>query len=392
MAPEPEGCRSCSRRRRSRSGRRRSACRPRRRKGNDRKRDPERDAPHFAWEKGLPLGPEGRYAVRRLLGDGTFGRVLSCADRATGDTVAVKVVKGVERYCEHAAAEAEVLEEILRKDPDRRGLCVELRDTFLHRRKYFCLVFEPLDTSIRDFLKKNRNRGMYIADARKIARQLLESMEFLHGIGVTHTDLKCRNVMLRDGSFDLAPHPRVEGVETRRPRDCRISVIDFGGAVFADERHGGRIGTRQFRAPEVVLGLRWDEKVDLWSVGCIIAMLYIGQRPFSMHEDMEHLAMMERKLGVAFPRRLSREAVQEGCLPEGVFFEDDGMLAWPRRAPDEDALVRVQELVPLCEQICPHHGDFLVLLRGLLEIDPRRRLAAGVALQIAFFSGCPPAE
>merc|ERR1712232_779051 len=110
-----------------------------------------------------------------------------------------------------------------------------------------------------------------------------------------------RNLMLRDGRFDAVPHPRAPSDETRRPRNCGIVVIDFGGAVFAAERHGGSIGTRQFRAPEVVIGLDWDEKVDLWSAGCIIAMLYLGKRPFSVHEDMEHLAMMEHILETKVP-------------------------------------------------------------------------------------------
>ncbi|CAE7364392.1 madd-3, partial [Symbiodinium sp. CCMP2456] len=46
-----------------------------------------------------------------------------------------------------------------------------------------------------------------------------------------------------------------------------------------------RACTRQFRSPEVALGLQWDEKLDIWSAGCIIAMLYTGVRPFSVLMD-----------------------------------------------------------------------------------------------------------
>jgi len=342
--------------------------------------------PHFKWDKGMALGPDGRYIVEDLMGDGTFGRVLKCQDKKTKDIVAVKVVKGVKRYCEHAEAEAEVLREILHLDPGRQSLCVELFDTFVHPRQHFCIVFEPLDASIRDFLKVNGNTGLYLSDARQIAKQLLKSLAFLHKIGVTHTDLKCRNVMLRHGSFDVAPHPRVENAQTRRPRDCSIVVIDFGGAVFPDERHSGRVGTRQFRAPEVVLGLPWDETSDLWSAGCIVAMLYLGQRPFSVHEDMEHLAMMERILDREIPRWMVQQAETCDDRPEGVTFRDDCTLAWPSAAPDEEGIERVNELRPLHEQVRPHHGEFLAILQGLLDIDPRKRLSAASALKRPFFT------
>jgi len=115
-------------------------------------------------------------------------------------------------------------------------------------------------------------------------------------------------------------------------------------------------------------------------------MLYLGQRPFSVHEDMEHLAMMQRALRAEIPRRMVEEALSDGDLPAGVFFGEDGRLSWPERAPDEEAIERVSELLPLHEQVRPHHGAFLELLLGLLELDPRRRLAAAAALRCAFFA------
>ena len=48
------------------------------------------------------------------MGEGSFGRVLACVDESNKHAVAIKVVKGVPRYKEHAHAEAELLREILR--------------------------------------------------------------------------------------------------------------------------------------------------------------------------------------------------------------------------------------------------------------------------------------
>lgn len=337
----------------------------------------------------MVLGPEHRYVVSELLGDGTFGRVLGCHDTEKGERVAVKVIKGVRRFFEHAEAEAEILWNIQKLDVKNNSNTVELRRTFVHNDKYFCMVFETLDTSLRDLLKANDSRGLVIADVRAIAMQLLRSLEVLHSIGLVHCDLKCRNVMLRDSSSDAVPHPRVPGAKTCKLRRPHITIIDFGGAVFEDERHDGRIGTRQFRAPEVVLGLQWDEMADLWSAGCIICMLYIGQRLFNMHEDMEFLAICERALERELPSSLVASAIQNG-QHEGVSFEpgqaESWHLAWPKHAPDEEAVERVRAVVPLRERVCEQHACFLSLLLGLFELDPQRRWSASSSLKCPFFA------
>ena len=53
-------------------------------------------------------------------------------------------------------------------------------------------------------------------------------------------------------------------------------VIDFGGARYDEEDRHGIINTRQYRAPEVLLGLEWDEESDVWGVGCIAMELFTG--------------------------------------------------------------------------------------------------------------------
>jgi hypothetical protein len=51
-------------------------------------------------------------------------------------------------------------------------------------------------------------------------------------------------------------------------------------------------------------GLGWDEKSDIWSIGCIMAELFTGELLFGTHEDIEHLALMEKILGNKLPKVL----------------------------------------------------------------------------------------
>ena len=57
-------------------------------------------------------------------------------------------------------------------------------------------------------------------------------------------------------------------------------MIDYGRATYSDERRKGTINTRQYRAPEVLLGMEWDEESDIWGVGCIAMELFTGDLLF----------------------------------------------------------------------------------------------------------------
>lgn len=59
-----------------------------------------------------------------------------------------------------------------------------------------------------------------------------------------------------------------------------LAVIDFGGATFDGDYKSSLINTRQYRAPEVILGLGWSLPSDMWSVGCILMELYTGELLF----------------------------------------------------------------------------------------------------------------
>eukprot|EP00439_Symbiodinium_sp_Y106_P013765 s6919_g1.t5 len=347
---------------------------------NSFRRDRPSAHPHFRWRKGMTLAQgrlpaicsfvvgrvSCRYEVHGRLGDGTFGRVLAAKDLQTGESVAVKVGKGGDEFCEQAAEEVEILQHIQHSHPARESFCVKFLDSFLEPPKHFCLVFERLGISLRDFLKRSSGCGLFVEDLRRIAQQLLQGLAGLHTAGILHTDLKCRNVMLNDERHCAAPHPRDPGKEVLRPQDCSIRIVDFGSAIQQDETFRGRACTRQFRSPEVALGLPWDEKLDIWSAGCIIAMLYTGVRPFSVHENQEHLAMMERLLDDRFPQHMLRTARRNRtdqdevqvtatqCMSWGQLFLAMPMPATSNQSTETpisslDASNRTEEEEPVCE-------------------------------------------
>ena len=120
-------------------------------------------------------------------------------------------------------------------------------------------------------------------------------------------DLKAENVLFSSRVWDRHRASDKRGYY-EMPSDYTIKLIDFGGATYDDDDRKSRIiNTRQYRGPEVTLHVGWSFPSDIWSVGCIIAEIYLGELLFQTHEELEHLALMERLLGGAgrgFPLKM----------------------------------------------------------------------------------------
>ena len=102
-----------------------------------------------------------------------------------------------------------------------------------------------------------------------------------------------------------------------------IKIIDFGGATFEGDHHTSIINTRQYRGPEVILGLGWDSASDMWSAGCILSELLKGRLLFETHDNHEHLALMQISVRCQWMVRGSRQ--KSG----NKYFDDGAKLYYP---------------------------------------------------------------
>ncbi len=341
-----------------------------------------------------------------MAGEGTFGTVLRVVDTKYGDELAVKVVRSVPRYLEAARVEEEVLMKLREKDPTKTSGTVRIKGRFEMRwrgRKHYCISFEPLGQSLYDFIKGNDYRGFTWRLVRSFGFQLLKAIGFCHDLKLTHTDLKPENILLVAMGVD----DKLMSDGYRMPKDDRIRLIDFGGATFRWQHHSRIISTRQYRAPEVIFGLPWGEPSDLWSVGCILAELRTGSLLFQTHEDVEHLALMEkilerrvpvdmckratlrerRKEGGSDPRKSRSRRDRSSSQPCVADLIRDGAIRWPERSSGAKSVSYVRETSSLSEMFTDQK-TFTDLLYGLLEFDPAKRISAKEALQHPFFDPC----
>ena len=90
----------------------------------------------------------------------------------------------------------------------------------------------------------------------------------------------------------------------------RAVVVDLGNACWTHRHFSEDIQTRQYRAPEVLLGHKYDTSADMWSLGCIIFELLTGDLLFDPREgndydrDEDHLAMFQELLG-KIPKKIA---------------------------------------------------------------------------------------
>lgn len=194
---------------------------------------------------------------------------------------------------------------------------VQLVD-FYEETDYFYLVMEYMKGG--DVFDRIVKKTRYTElDARDLIRILLKSCKFMHEHGVAHRDLKPQNLLLQ--SLD---------------DDAQIKVGDFGFArrVHTPRSLTTRCGTPTYVSPEILKNIPHDQQTDMWSAGVILYVCLVGYPPF-MEDNQQELF---RKIRAG----------------EYVFIEED----WKHIS--EDAMN---------------------LIRGLLVVDPSKRLTAEEALR-----------
>ncbi|GAY60223.1 hypothetical protein CUMW_200300 [Citrus unshiu] len=318
---------------------------------------------------------------------GTFGRVLECWDRQTQERVAIKVVRSIRKYRDAAMIEIDVLQHLAKNDKGGSSHCVQIRNWFDYR-NHICIVFEKLGPSLFDFLKRNKYCPFPVDLVREFGRQLLESVAYMHDLRLIHTDLKPENILLVSSEFIKLPgYKRSSSGEMPfrcLPKSSAIKLIDFGSTAFDNQNHSSIVSTRHYRAPEVILGLGWSYPCDMWSVGCILVELCTGEALFQTHENLEHLAMMERALG-PLPEHMIRRASRG----TEKYFRRGSRLNWPEGAVSRESIKAVKKLDRLKNMVSLHvdraRSTLTDLLHGLLRYDPSERLTARQALNHPFF-------
>ncbi|CAK1587209.1 unnamed protein product [Parnassius mnemosyne] len=273
-----------------------------------------------------------KYEQLAVVGEGSYGVVLKCRRRDTGQLVAIKKFLETE---DDAAVRKMALREIRMLKKLRHDHLVNMIEVFRRKRRFY-LVFEYLDHTLLDELEASPG-GLGEDTAKKHLYQLLKGIDYCHQNSIIHRDVKPENVLVSNTGI------------------VKLCDLGFARALAAPgEPYTEYVATRWYRAPELLVAEhRYGPEVDIWAMGCLFAEMLTGDPLFPGDSDIDQLALIIKIVGKLAPRhqqvvsRLAGSAVGSGvrgrALPGNGLARD--LLAAclrtePRARPSAASLLR----------------------------------------------------
>lgn len=84
----------------------------------------------------------------------------------------------------------------------------------------------------------------------------------------------------------------------RHQKRSTIKLIDFGSSCISSKRSYTYIQSRFYRSPEVLLGLKYTHKIDIWSLGCVLVELHTGEPLFGGKDQLDQMFRIVTLLGL----------------------------------------------------------------------------------------------
>ncbi|OAL46572.1 protein kinase [Pyrenochaeta sp. DS3sAY3a] len=264
-----------------------------------------------------------RYQILAKLGFGTTSTIWLCRDLRQNDFLTMKVCAPEETSDSGVNNELSVsqyLDSIEAEHPGKNFLRLII-DHFLLQGsvgKHQCLLFTPLGLNFTQLRNRFPEKSVPKLLVQHTMQILLIGFDFLHQVGIVHTDISPNNLLL--GLTDMAAFSEIERSELENPSyrkqlpDQTIhmshkmpvtegmpKICDFGAARIGAE-HTGDVMPGQYRAPEVILEMKWDSKIDIWAIALTTWDLLQGNYLFNASKDgllhdERHLAEMVSLMG-----------------------------------------------------------------------------------------------
>ncbi|KPI42396.1 Protein kinase gsk3 [Cyphellophora attinorum] len=289
---------------------------------------------------------EIQYTQCKIVGNGSFGVVFQTKLSPSGEDAAIKRVLQDKRFKNR---ELQIMRIV------RHPNIVELKAFYYSNGEraqkdevYLNLVLEYVPETVyrasRYFNKMKTT--MPILEVKLYIYQLFRSLAYIHSQGICHRDIKPQNLLLD-------------------PATGVLKLCDFGSAkiLVENEPNVSYICSRYYRAPELIFGAtNYTTKIDVWSTGCVMAELMLGQPLFPGESGIDQLVEIIKVLGT--PTRDQIRTMNPNYMEH----------KFPQIKPH-----------PFNKVFRKASTDAIELISALLEYTPTERLSAIDAMCQPFF-------
>ncbi|GAB7354871.1 hypothetical protein MBLNU459_g5514t3 [Dothideomycetes sp. NU459] len=340
-----------------------------------------------------------KYKVVTKLGYGSASTVWLCRDLDMERYMTVKVHVRSRRKIEEVEI-SKYLQDLQRVHTGEKyvRLVVDAFEIAGPHGLHPCSVYHPTGIDMGDFMHMLSDDALMLPLLRPMIRIMSCALDYLHSANVVHTDVQPNNMLLGmddhsvfdqlEDEMSLAASAGVQREGRMIFRSCRMLptegepvLADLGEARICRNKQTDLIMPDVYRAPEVMLGMEWDEKVDLWG---------LGQSIWTLFED-----------GHLFARRDSHDELEvHGRLADMTALLGPPPRAFLQRSPHTlkywDSHGKWRGIVPLPEQTLEtcetklsgnEKAEFLDMMRQLLSWLPEYRPSAEDLLSQPFVRG-----
>lgn len=351
-----------------------------------------------------------RYVILEKIGFGNFSTAWTAYDTKENKVVLLKIAKA--KYKSDAEIEIKYCNHIKKKVKEEKSnyITVCLLDNFIHQSpngKHQILVFNQLGKTLLSLYNFYESKTCRLWMVSQIAKQVLEQLDFLHSkCKVIHTDLKPENIILSNWGkktytkeqIDEVIQGKLELIESPKATDepenenkvllDKVAIIDYGNCLYFNEVHkGSYLQTRQYTAPEIVLGSDFDYRIDIWSCACIFFELAVGDFLFypesknhhGVNKNIHQLILFTEMLG-KIPEYLRRH---QNSMNAKKYFSERG--SWrckftPNYQPLLEVLVNKHRIKP------EYAKAFSSFLLRMLKYNYKERASAKELLEDKFIT------
>ncbi|CAH9096567.1 unnamed protein product [Cuscuta europaea] len=219
------------------------------------------------------------YMAERVVGSGSFGVVFQAKSLETGESVAIKKVLQDKRYKNR---ELQIMRLFDHSNVVQMKHC--FYSTTEKNEVYLNLVMEYVSETVYRVSRhySRMNHHMPTIYVQLYIYQICRGLNYIHNVlGVCHRDIKPQNLLVN-------------------PHTHQLKICDFGSAkmLVPGEPNISYICSRYYRAPELIFGAtEYTVAIDMWSVGCVMAELLLGQPIFPGESSVDLLVEIIKVLG-----------------------------------------------------------------------------------------------